>query len=58
MPSEMREFFTAGKTLTSKAACAEYAYKLFNGSKGVADVFNSQYNKIYLSNDYSDFLIK
>ena len=55
MPSEMRELFTAVKTLTPKAECAEHAYKLFNGSKGVADVFHSQYNKMYLSNDYCDF---
>ena len=26
MPSEMREFFTAAKGLTPKAACAEYTY--------------------------------
>ena len=31
-------------------------WKLFNGSKGVADVFNSQYNKIYLPDDYRKFL--
>ena len=31
-------------------------WKLFNGSKGVADVFNSQYNKIYLADDYRKFL--
>ena len=47
MPSEMKEFFTAAKALAPKAACAEYACKLFNGSKGVSYVFNSQYNKIY-----------
>ena len=34
----------------------EFAYKLFNGSKGVSDVFNSQYNKIYLSDNYPNFL--
>ena len=56
MPSEMKELFTAAKALTSKAACAEYAYKLFNGSKDVSDVFNSQYNKIYLSDDYHNFV--
>ena len=48
----MRECFTAAKRLTPKAACGEYAYKLFNGSKGVSVVFNSQYNKIYLLHDY------
>ena len=56
MPSEMREYFTAAKGLTPKSACAEYAYKLFNGSKGVSVVFNSQYNKIYLLYDYHSFL--
>ena len=55
MPSEMKKFFTAAKALTPKAACAEYAYKLFNGSKAVSDVFNSQYNLIYLSHDYHSF---
>ena len=54
----MKEFFTAAKALTSKAACAEYAYKLFHGSKGVSDVFNSQYNKIYLSDDFHNFVKK
>ena len=56
MPSEIKEFFTAAEALTPKAECAEYAYKLFNSSKGVSDVFNSQYNKIYLSDDYDIFL--
>ena len=46
MPSEVKKCFTAAKALTSKAACIEFAYKLFNGSQGVSDVFNSQYNKI------------
>ena len=46
MPSEVKEFSTAAKALTPKAACIEFAKKLFNGSKGVSDVFNSQYNKI------------
>ena len=41
MPSENKEFFTAARALTPKAAYAEYAYKLFNGSKNVSDVFNS-----------------
>ena len=36
----MKEFFTAAKALTPKAVCTEYVYKLFNGSKGVADIFN------------------
>ena len=56
MPSEIREFFTTAEALTPKEECAEYAYKLFNGCKGVSDVFNSKYNKIYLSNDYHSFL--
>ena len=56
MPSEMKEFFTAAKGLTRKAVCAGYAYKLFNGSNGILDALNSQYNKIYLSNDYHSFL--
>ena len=42
MPSEVKESFTAAKSLTSNAACTEFAYKLFNGSKGVSDLFNSQ----------------
>ena len=42
--------------LTPKAAYIEFAYKLFNGSKSVSEVFNSQYNKIYLSDDYPNFL--
>ena len=46
MPSEVKEFSTAAKALTPKAACIEFAKKLFNGSKDVSDVFNSQYNKI------------
>ena len=54
----MKEFFTAAKALTPKAACTEYVYKLFNGSKGVADIFNSQYNKIYLIDDYHSFVKK
>ena len=56
MSSEMKEFFTAAKALTPKAACAEYAYKLFNGSNGLLDALNSQYNKIYLTDDYYSFL--
>ena len=56
MPSEVKEFFTAAKSLTHKAAYIEFAYKLFNGSKSVSEVFNSQYNKIYLSDDYPNFL--
>ena len=36
--------------------CGEYAYKLFNGFKGVSVVFNSQYNKIYLLHNYHSFL--
>ena len=56
MPSEIREFFTTAEALTPKEECAEYVYKLFNGCKGVSDVFNSKYNKIYLSNDYHSFL--
>ena len=56
MPSEMKEFFTAAKGLTPKAVCVGYAYKLFNGSNGILDALNSQYNKIYLSNDYHSFL--
>ena len=51
MPSEVKQFFVAAKSLTPKAACIGFAYKLFNGSKGPSDVFNSQYNKIYLSDD-------
>ena len=58
MPSEVKEFFTAAKALTPKPACIEFAYKLFNGSKGVSDVFNSQYNKISFSKEYRDFLKK
>ena len=54
MPSEV--FFIAAKSLTPKAAYIEFAYKLFNGSKSVSEVFNSQYNKIYLSDDYPNFL--
>ena len=27
-----------------------------NGSRGVSDVFNSQYSKMYLSDDYHSFL--
>ena len=56
MPSEEKEFFIAAKSLTPKAACIEFVYKLFNGSKGVSDIFNSQYNKIYPSDDYPNFL--
>ena len=56
MSSELKEFFTSPKVLTPKAAGAEYARKLFNGSKGVSDVFNSQYNIIYLLDDYQSFL--
>ena len=52
----MKEIFTAAKALTPKAVCVGYAYKLLNGSKGVSDVFNLQYNKIYLSVDYHRFL--
>ena len=55
MPSEVKECFTAAKSLTAKAACIEFVYKLFSSSKGISDVFNSQYNKIYLSNEYRDF---
>ena len=51
MPSEVKQFFVAAKSLTPKAACIGFAYKLFNGSKGPSHVFNSQYNKIYLSDD-------
>ena len=54
MPSEV--FFIAATSLTPKAAYIEFAYKLFNGSKSVSEVFNSQYNKIYLSDDYPNFL--
>ena len=36
--------------------CGEYAYKLFNGFKGVSVVFSSQYNKIYLLHNYHSFL--
>ena len=46
MSSEIKEFFTAAKVLTPEAVCFEYAYKLMNGPRDVADVFNSQYNKI------------
>ena len=56
MPSEAKESFTAAKSITSKAAYIESACKLYNGSKRVSDVFNSQYNKIYLSDDYPNFL--
>ena len=56
MPSEIKELFTAPEALALKAAFAEYAYKLFIGSKGLSDVFNSQCNKIYLSDDYYSFL--
>ena len=56
MSSEVKEFFTAAKALTPKATCIEFAYKLFNGSKGVSDVFHSQYNKLYLSDDYPNLL--
>ena len=35
----MKGFFTAAKAPTPKAACAEYAYKLFNGSNGLLDVY-------------------
>ena len=55
MLSEMKEFFTAAKALTPNAACEEYAYKLFNGSKALSDVFNPQDNKVYLSDDYHSF---
>ena len=56
MPSEVKKCFTTAKSLTSKAACIEIAYKLFNGFKCVSDVFNSQHNKLYLSDDYPNFL--
>ena len=56
MPSEVKDFFTAATSLTPKAVYIEFAYKLFNGSKSVSEVFNSQYNKIYLSDDYPNFL--
>ena len=56
MPSEVKQIFTAAKSLAPKAACIEFAYKLFNGSKSVSEVFNLQYNKIYLSDDYPNFL--
>ena len=56
MPSEVKESFTAAKSITSKAAYIESACKLFNGSKRISDVFNLQYNKKYLSDDYPNFL--
>ena len=56
MSSEIKETFTAAKALTPKEVCVGYAYKLLNGSKGVSDVFNLQYNKIYLSVDNHRFL--
>ena len=58
MPSKIKEFFTAAKTLTPKEACAEYAYKVLNGSKTVSDVFNSQFDKISLIDNYNFFLKK
>ena len=51
MPSDVKIIFTAAKSLTSKAACIEFAYKSFNDSECVSDVFNSQHNEIYLSDD-------
>ena len=36
MPSEVNESFTAANSLTPKAACIEFSYKLFNGSKSVS----------------------
>ena len=48
MPSEIKEFFFAAKELTPKAVYFEYGYKLMNGSRGVGDVFNSQYNNRWL----------
>ena len=56
MPSEVKKNFTTAKSLTPKATCIEVAYKLFNGFKSVSDVFNSQHNKLYLSDDYPNFL--
>ena len=56
MSSEMKEIFTVAKARTAKAVCVGYEYKLLNGSKVVSDVFNLQYNKIYLSVDYHRFL--
>ena len=50
------EIFTPAKSLTLKVACIEFEYKPFDGSKGVSDVSNSQYNKRYLSDDYPNFL--
>ena len=58
MPSEIKEFFNSAKAQTPKAACAEYAYKLFDGSKRVADIFNSQYNKIYLIDNHHSLIKK
>ena len=51
MPSELKEFFAAAKSLTPKAAFIEFAYKLFNGSRSASYIFNSQYNKMCLSDD-------
>ena len=56
MPSELKEFFAAAKSLTPKAAFIEFAYKLFNGSRSASYIFNSQYNKMCLSDDQPNFL--
>ena len=58
MPSVVKEYFTAAKSLTPKEACIAFVYKLFNGSKGTPGVSSSQYNKIYLSTEYRNFLKK
>ena len=54
MPSEVSDFFTAAKALTPKGACIKFAYKLFNGSKEVSDVFNSQLETLILKKDLKE----
>ena len=56
-PSEVKEFLTASRRITLKAAYFEYAYKLLNGSMYyLGDAFNSQYNKLYVAEEYHKFL--
>ena len=55
MPSEAKDFFTEGKAIAPKAVCFGYAYKMLKGLRRVESVFNSQYDKIYLTDDYHSF---
>ena len=56
MTGNVKEFFTAAKAITPKTQCFEYAYKMIKKSASVEKESNFLFNKIYLIDEYEEFI--